>query len=58
MAIMLLLGLCNVEGGKLLVRDDDPDEIELNATAMKDNKDVNLYSKTFLAEGKSITKIN
>ena len=55
---MLLLGLCNVEGGKLLVRDDDPDEIELNATAMKDNKDVNLYSKTFLAEGKSITKIN
>lgn len=58
MAIMLLLGLCSVEGGRLLVRDDDPDEIELNGTAMKDSKDVNVYSKTFLTEGKSITKIN
>lgn len=55
---MLLLGLCSVEGGRLIVRDDDPDEIELNGTAMKDSKDVNVYSKTFLTEGKSITKIN
>ena len=58
MAIALLLGLYTVSAHRLHVRDDDPDEIELNGTAMKDQKDVNLYSKTFLAEGKSITKIN
>lgn len=58
LALALLLGVCSVEAGRLLVRDDDPDEIELNGTALKDQKDVGVYAKTFLSEGKSITRIN
>lgn len=58
LALALLLGLCSVEGGRLVVRDDDPDEIELNGTALKDQKDVNAYAKTFLGEGKSIKVLN
>ena len=41
-----------------MAHDDDPDEIELNGTDLKNNNDVKTYSQTFLSEGKSITKIN
>lgn len=59
-ALLLLLGLTDTTSGhRLNVRgEEDPDEIELNATAMKNQADVNVYAKTFLSEGKNIQKIN
>ena len=57
--MILLLGLTGTtEGHRLLSRDDDPDDIELNGTALRNENDLGTYSKTFLAEGKSITKLN
>ena len=57
-AVAALLGLYSVQAGRLVVRDDDPDDIELNGSALKNNGDVGLYAKTFLGEGKNINKIN
>ena len=59
-ALALFLGLSGVtvQGHRLVARDDDPDEIEINGTDLKNANDVGLYAKTFLAEGKSIQKIN
>ena len=60
LAITLLLGIASidVQAHRIHVRDDDPDEIELNGTALKNQQDVSVYSNTFLKEGKSIKKIN
>lgn len=60
LALILLLGLSatTTQCHRLHSRDDDPDEIELNGTDLKNNRDVNIYSKTFVGEGKSISKLN
>lgn len=59
---MLLLGIsATAQGHRLHSRDDDPDDpdnIELNGSALKNQNDVNIYSKTFVGEGKSIQKLN
>lgn len=57
-AVAVLLGLYTVQAGRLVVRDDDPDEIELNGSALKSQSDVGVYAKTFLGEGKNINKLN
>ena len=53
----MLIGFSSVEAGRLVVR-DDPDEIELNSTAERNQSDMNVYSNTFVKDGKSITKLN
>jgi len=57
--VILLLGLTGTTSGhRLLSRDDDPDDIELNGTALRNENDQLTYQKTFLGEGKSISKLN
>ena len=41
-----------------MVRDDDPDEIELNSSALKNQSDMGVYSQTFVKDGKSIKTLN
>ena len=57
LAVALLLGLATINGHRLLTRDDDPDDIELNGSALKNQSDVALYAKTFISEGKNTKQI-
>ena len=57
-AVAMLIGFSSVEAGRLVVRDDDPDSIELNSTAERNQSDMGVYSNTFVKDGKSITKLN
>ena len=57
LAVALLLGLSTIQGGRLVIRDDDPDDIELNGTALKNQSDVDMYQKTFIGEGKNTKQI-
>ena len=57
---MLLLAVAtdNAMAHRVHARDDDPDDIELNGSDLRNEKDVGVYTKSVLAEGKSISKIN
>lgn len=48
----------NAMAHRVHARDDDPDDIELNGSDLRNEKDVGVYTKSVLAEGKSISKIN
>ena len=59
LALMLFLGYQGANA--LRLHDDDSDEqadLELNGSAVKNSQDVGIYARTFLGEGKSISKLN
>jgi hypothetical protein len=59
LALIIFLGYQGVNSVRL--HDEDSDEqsdLELNGSAVKNSMDIGVYARTFLGEGKSITKLN